>query len=254
VLITNGMIKLNDLIDYSNLNSEIDNNLITNLNSLQFMIVTNTTDTQIGGLINNNFSLSFVKEGINNHLHAIKKIESIKGKYPNLFQNHITKENVTCDEYSSLNDTEFAKIIEPGKENVYYEFLVDMCKSFTIMNYNNPVLLMENIVYYEQKIINNMILAPYDLKFRALLMPDIYQLYSLILILNRMQRTFLNEQTLPNLIRTIIQEYKSIVTICLIINIILLFSVAVITIVFVTKQLTIINKKLNIMLKFFHQE
>ena len=128
-------------------------------------------------MINNNFSLNFVKEGINNHLHAIKKIENIKEKYPKLFQNQITKENITCDEYSSLNDTEFAKIIEPGKENVYYEFLVDMCKSFAIMEYNNPVLLMENIVYYEQKIINNMLLGPYHLKFMALQMPDMYQLY-----------------------------------------------------------------------------
>jgi hypothetical protein len=251
IIIYNNTNKLNDVVNYSNLNSDIDNNLNSNINGIQFMLITNTTDNQLGGFINNNFSYNFVREGIGNHLHAIQKMENIKNKYTYLFTNEITKENRTCDELPAFNDTEFVKIIEAGKENFYNKCLINVCKAFGIMNNNNPTLLMENIIYYEQKILNNMMLSNYDLKLRALQMPELYQLFGLILILNRIQRNYLNEETLPIIIRTIIMEYKIIFIICLIINVLLLIIVAFITIVFVTQQLAIINKKLNLLFDFF---
>ena len=250
-IMTDSLEHLEDLVQYSNLNADIDNYLNNNLNSLQFMSTTNSTESQLGEYIYDDPSIEFVTDSISNHLYSMKLIETLKAKHEHLFGTALTRDNLTCSEMKDINDTYLYLLYKNGasKEELD-EFIVDMCNSYPIMKFNDQSLVMQNIIYLEQKILNRIFPMPYQARLYLQKSDEIYELYGLILILNSVLRGYLNEICLPDITQKLIGNYKMEIGICLGFNSICLITLMILQHYFVAMRLVVVNEKLNLLLKF----
>ena len=168
-----------------------------------------------------------------------------------LFGTALTRDNLTCSEMKDINDTYLYLLYKNGasKEELD-EFIVDMCNSYPIMKFNDQSLVMQNIIYLEQKILNRIFPMPYQARLYLQKSDEIYELYGLILILNSVLRGYLNEICLPDITQKLIGNYKMEIGICLGFNSICLITLMILLHYFVAMRLVVVNEKLNLLLKF----
>ena len=250
-LLQDSLTHLEDLVKYSNINTDIDNYLNSNLNGIQFMSFTNNSENELGKFIYDNESIRFVTYGISNHLYSMKLIEVLKSKHPDLFGSSITKDNVSCDEIAEINDTSLYLLSQNGRESSELKaFVVDMCNNYPIMQFNDQSLVMQNIIYLEQKILNHVYPIPYAYRMTLLKYDEVYELYGLILVLNRLLRSYLNKQGIPSIIDALIGKYKVELYVCLCLNSLCLIVVMILLHYFIAMRLMKVNSKLNLLMKF----
>ena len=129
-------------------------------------------------------------------------------------------------------------------------FIVDMCNSYAIMQFNDQSLVMQNIIYLEQKVLNNAFPMIYSYRIMLIGFDEVYELYGLILVLNRLLRSYLNEQGIPSIISELIGRYKIELYVLLSINSLCLILVMILLHYFVAMRLMKVNSKLNLLMKF----
>lgn len=129
-------------------------------------------------------------------------------------------------------------------------FVVDMCNNYPIMQFNDQSLVMQNIIYLEQKILNNVYPMPYAYRMTLLKYDEVYELYGLILVLNRLLRSYLNKQGIPSIIDDLIGKYKVELYVCLCLNSLCLIVVMILLHYFIAMRLMKVNSKLNLLMKF----
>ena len=118
------------------------------------------------------------------------------------------------------------------------------------MQFNDQSLVMQNIIYLEQKILNNVFPMIYSYRIMLLAFDEVYELYGLILVLHRLLRSYLNEQGIPSIINELINRYKIELYVLLSVNSLCLIIVMILLHYFIAMRLMKVNTKLNLLMKF----
>ena len=190
---------LKTLVTFVNYNAEIDNYLSFVLNSLQIMIITNTSQYDFGFFIHSNESEPLISNYIKEHLFVMKMIKNIEEKNPSIYSDISVFDHVSCEDLQTFQDSDFIAIIPEGEETKYYNYLTDVCNALGVMEYQRQDLVMNNIIFLEEKLLKGILKVEYNDKLKYLDQNELYEIYSLHLVIMRIIRSYLNEVALPKL-------------------------------------------------------
>ena len=246
ILMRSKLSTLRILVDYVNEMAEIDNDLSITLNSLQIMITANFSEYDLGYFIKSDKSYGLISLSIRDHLYLMKLSKAIELEHESTYKEISKFDNIGCKDLQTFHDTEFNAIIPEGKTEEYYNYLISLCNSYGVLEYQNQDLVMNNIIYLEEKLLSNIEKKPYESKLNQINIKELYELYSMHLIIMRIIRSYLNETSLPKLINQILNVHKKTFVICLCINFVIEIIVIILLICLISKKLLIINTKVGL--------
>ncbi len=237
---------LKTLVDFVNNNAEIDDDLTLTLNSLQIMIITNTSELDFGYFIKNNSNYPLISNLIRDHLYLMKLIKATEDANEGIYKEISQFDHIGCDDLRTFNDAEFESIIPEGEEDKYYRYLVAVCNSYGVLEYKSQDLVMDNIIYLENKLVSRIEKVPYSDKFTNLDLTELYELYGLHLVIMRIIRSFLNETAIPKLTNDVMSVYKTMFIVCLIANFIVECVIMILLECLISQRLLVINTKVGL--------
>ena len=179
ILMNNKFSNLKTLVTFINYNAEIDNYLSFVLNSLQIMVITNTSQYDFGYFVHSNISEPLISNYIKEHLFVMKMIKHIEEKNPGIYSDISIFDHVACEDLKTFHDGDFEAIIPEGESDKYYSYLTDVCNALGILEYQNQDLVMNNIIFLEEKLLKGILKVPYDEKLDYLDKDELYEIYSL---------------------------------------------------------------------------
>ena len=159
---------LKTLVDFVNNNAEIDDDLSLTLNGLQIMIITNTTEYDFGYFIKGNASYPMISNLIRDHLYLMKLIKATEDSNEATYKEISQFDKIGCEDLRTFNDIEFESIIPEGQKDRYYDYLIAVCNSYGVLEYKSQDLVMDNIIYLENKLVSRIEKVPYNDKFTNL--------------------------------------------------------------------------------------
>ena len=247
--------QLKSLIEYYNISSNIDNYITHNIISLMFMIITNTSQSELSILQKYESSDSFVIDNFQNILLDLRIVKSIENDNDKIYEVIKKFQNISCEDLPSLKDDNFLSAI-PGNQNeseinIYNDFLVKLCQSFDIFSLRKQVLIFKGITFYEQKVLNTITKGNYDDLMSNLDLKDLYGVFTLIFFLGDILRSYQNEIIIPNLLENTLHNHKILLVICLTLNLIFELTVMILLFIFISHKLIRENVKIVSLLKFF---
>jgi hypothetical protein len=237
---------LKTLVDFVNNNAEIDDDLTLTLNSLQIMIITNTSELDFGYFIKNNSNYPLISNLIRDHLYLMKLIKATEDANKGIYKEISQFDHIGCEDLRTFNDAEFESIIPEGEKDSYYRYLVAVCNSYGVLEYKSQDLVMDNIIYLENKLVSRIEKVPYKDKFTNLDLTELYELYGLHLVIMRIIRSFLNETAIPKLTNDIMSVYKTMFIVCLITNFIVECIIMILLECLISQRLLVINTKVGL--------
>ncbi len=250
ILMNSKFSNLKTLVTFVNYNAEIDNYLSFVLNSLQIMIITNTTQYDFGFFIHSNSSEPLISNYIKEHLFVMKMIKHIEEKNKEIYSDISIFDHVACEDLENFHDSDFEAIIPNGESKKYYSYLTDVCNALGILEYQNQDLVMNNIIFLEEKLLKGILKVPYNEKLDYLNKDELYEIYSLHLVIMRILRSYLNESALPKLINEVLTAHKNVFVICLTINLFLELTIMILLYFLIPKKLLSTNTKVGLFIYF----
>ena len=250
ILMRGKLTKLRTVVDFVNYNAEVDNDLSLVLNSLQIMIITNTSQYDFGYFIKNNASLPLISFDIQEHLFVMKMIKNIEKQDESTYSEISVFDHVSCEDLRNFKDSDFIAIIPEGEEDKYYNYLTDVCNSFGVMEFQRQDLVMNNIIFLEEKLLKGILKVEYNDKLKYLDQNELYEIYSLHLVIMRILRSYLNESALPKLTTQVLNAHKKIFVICLCINLFMELLLMILLYCLIPKRLLETNTKVGLFIYF----
>lgn len=240
--------KLKDLVQYNSINSKIDNYIYDNLNANQFLLLTNMTAYELSSLIYNDESMNYIQEGIAQYYLNLELLEVFLRKHSD-YQFIEETMNLTCGNLIEFKD----KIVNASEKELgvdLSQFIIELCSNTPIMKYNSEIIVQKEICYTMKKIANYPTKMNYQSKLNYLRNAIIYDLYNIVLILNRLLRAHVNGNVLPNQVKFISTQFRAVVSTCLVINSIFEIVIVIIILYFVMKKMIELNHVFMQFMKF----
>ena len=250
ILMKGKLKKLRTVVDFVNYNAEIDNDLSLVLNSLQIMIITNTSQYDFGYFIKNNSSFPLISYDIQEHLFVMKMIKNIEQQDKETYKEISNFDHVSCEDLRTFKDSDFISIIPNGEEEKYYSYLTDVCNALGVMEYQKQDLVMNNIIFLEEKLLKGILKVEYDSKLKYIDQNELYEIYSLHLVIMRIIRSYLNESALPKLTSQVLNAHKKVFVICLSVNLVMEFTLMILLYCLIPKKLLETNTKVGLFIYF----
>ncbi len=251
VLMKKEFYQLKNLIQYYNMSSEIDNYITHNINSLIFMILTNTTQNELCIIQNNYESNTFVIDNFQTILDDLRLVKSIENDNEKIYEKIKDFQNISCVDLPGLEDEIFLSAVLNDEEDNYNSFLIQLCESFDIFSLRKQSLIFKGITFYEQKVLNTITKGDYEEKIQHLDLNDLYGVFTLTLFLVDILRSYQNEIIIPNLLVNTLYNHKTLLIICLTANLIFELVVMILLFILISHRLINENVKMISLLKFF---
>ena len=124
--------------------------------------------------------------------------------------------------------------------------MVAVCNSYGVLEYKSQDLVMDNIIYLENKLVSRIEKVPYNDKFTNLDLTELYELYGLHLVIMRIIRSFLNDTAIPKLTKEVMNSFRLMIILCLVSNIIIEIVVMILIECLISQKLLVINTKVGL--------
>lgn len=217
--------KMNNLIDYCKINNSIDGYIFDNINSITYLYVTNSTSTFYSTLTNEDKEFDYVETGINTLYDLIQQKDSIEKKYNNIFPRLNQKINLNCS-ISIINDSYFQKAFIEGfdkNEDDYQDYGRALCKLFPVASTGSDSNILLEILY-NCEILYRKYKPNQDFdEIINLYVKDnkLFGLYTIILTLNRLIRTYFNDEIFIQEVNGIFDSFSYVFIIYLVLSVLL---------------------------------
>ena len=245
---------LKTITNFFKISTDIDNYLMMNINALPFMIITNTSEKTFGELIEDDtsdISDTYVMENYEGLTEYLKQMISLFNDNKHIKNKLNEFYSYSCDNISYLNNSIWMSVFKENESDIYNEYLVKLCKSFGLFNFNDQVALFKSLTLFEQKILNSITKKPAYEKFTFLDTNSLYGVFIIILILVDIIRTHENQVLLPELLNDTLKDQNLTIVLCLVANLIIEIILTLFIYFIVSKKLINVNKRMIMLLKFF---
>jgi hypothetical protein len=218
--------KMNNLIEYCKINNSIDGYLFDNINAITYLYVTNSTSkfySTLSSEVNEEFD--YVQRGINSLYDLIIQKDSMEKKYNNIFPRLNQVVNLNCS-INIIEDAYFIKALVEEfnkKENDFQDYGRALCKLFPVASTGSDSNIMLEILYnceiLYQKYKPN---KDFDEIINLYVQEDkLFGLYTIILTLNRLIRTYFNDNIFIEEVNGIFDSFTYLFIIYLILSVLL---------------------------------
>ena len=190
IVVLLGCNRLGYLVNYCEVNNEIDGYLFDNFNTLLYMYITNSTSEFYGEIIYSKKDINYLNEGINDFYEAIQEKETIESEHANLFPALYDIINLDCSQGMVQDDyfTEASKNI--GVE--YNEYFKGICKIFPVATTGNDNSMLLEVIYKIDQLYHRYEQSEFDDMFIQMHNSVLFDCYTLVLTLNRVIRNYFN--------------------------------------------------------------
>ena len=217
--------KMNNLIEYCKINNSIDGYLFDNVNSITYLYVTNSTSKFYSTLANEDEEFDYVQKGINELYELVQQKDAIEKKYNNIFPRLGQKVNLNCTE-GIIVDTYFQKAFVEGfnkNENDYQNYGRALCKLFPVASTGSDSNIILEILYNCELLYQKYKPNPdFDEIIRLYVKDEkLFGLYTIILTLNRLIRTYFNDDIFIKEVDEIFDSFSYLFIIYLVLSVLL---------------------------------
>jgi len=221
--------KMNILIKYCDINNSIDGYLFDNINSILYLYITNSTSYFYSQLVEESNNLDYVQDGIDNLYRIIKEKDLIESDYSHLFPRVGNIINLNCSEYVP-DDNYFMATFEELNLNIsYHDYYSALCKMFPVATTGSDTNMFMEILFNCEVMYHRF--EPnesFDEIFKLYIKRNkLFSLYTFILTLSRIIRTYFNEKIFSDEVNNIFDSFSYIfiiyLVLCVFLEIVIFF-------------------------------
>lgn len=238
--------KLKSLAVYCNINLEIDNYIYDITNSLQYIKLTNSSSTELSEQISDN-PTDYIYVSINALYSYIEYKEQMELINPKIFPPLGQRINLNCSEFQ-IDDSFMMKTLESLKGN-YNTYLSKLCNAFPVSTYGNDNTVLREILYLTNQMYNSYKQGDFETLITNVQKKNRFDLYTISLIISRIQRTYFNEVVVTDEVNSIFGYFTTTIYIYLVLNIVLELVIFLILNFLVLRRIKNMSIKLD---KFMH--
>ena len=219
VIVLLGCKRLGYLVNYCEVNNEIDGYLFDNFNTLLYMYITNSTATFYGQIIYDKKNIDYLNEGINDFYAAIQDKETIELEHKNLFPAIYDIINLDCSQ-GMMEDNYFESASRMlGVE--YNEYFKVICKVFPVATTGNDNTMLFEVLYMIDQLYHRFENLEFNLMFDQMHNSVLFDCYTLVLTLNRVIRNYFNNYIFIDEVNEQFKYFSTLIIIYLVFNMIL---------------------------------
>ena len=219
IIVLLGCKRLGYLVNYCEVNNEIDGYLFDNFNTLLYMYITNSTATFYGQIIYNKKDMDYLNEGINDFYAAIQDKETIELEHKNMFPALYDIINLDCSQ-GMMEDNYFesaTKILNVS----YNEYFKVICSAFPVATTGNDNTMLFEVLYMIDQLYHRFENLDFSLMFNQMHNSVLFDCYTLVLTLNRIIRNYFNNYIFIDEVNEQFQYFSTLIIIYLVFNMIL---------------------------------
>jgi hypothetical protein len=219
VIVLLGCKRLGYLVNYCEVNNEIDGYLFDNFNTLLYMYITNSTATFYGQIIYDKKNIDYLNEGINDFYAAIQDKETIELEHKNMFPPIYDIINLDCSQ-GMMEDNYFESASRMlGVE--YNEYFKVICKVFPVATTGNDNTMLFEVLYMIDQLYHRFENLEFKLMFDQMHNSVLFDCYTLVLTLNRVIRNYFNNYIFIDEVNEQFKYFSTLIIIYLVFNMIL---------------------------------
>ena len=219
IIVLLGCKRLGYLVNYCEVNNEIDGYLFDNFNTLLYMYITNSTSKFYGQIINDKNDIDYLNEGINDFYAAIQDKETIELEHKNMFPALYDIINLDCSQ-GMMEDNYFesaTKILNVS----YNEYFKVICSAFPVATTGNDNTMLFEVLYMIDQLYHRFENLDFALMFNQMHNSVLFDCYTLVLTLNRIIRNYFNNYIFIDEVNEQFQYFSTLIIIYLVFNMIL---------------------------------
>ena len=210
---------MNLLIEYCDINNSIDGYIFDNVNSLIYLYLTNSSSEFYSKLVDETNNVNYIKEGIDTLYDSIRRKDNMEMEHENLFPYIGTKVKIDCLEIT-IEDTYFKQALQILNIN-YDEYYKAVCSLFPVASSGSDTNIIMEILYDVEMMFQKF--EPRDFFNETFLLyvkqPKHYKMYTLILTLNRILRTYFNDKIFASEVENIFNSFSYIFIVYLVLSV-----------------------------------
>ena len=185
-----GCNRLGYLVNYCEVNNEIDGYLFDNFNTLLYMYITNSSSNFYGRIIYQNDDTDYLNDGINDFYSAIQEKETIESEHSNIFPPIYDIINLDCSKGMMPDD-----YFETAAKNIntsYEEYFKGICEIFPVATTGNDNSMLLEVLYMIDQLAHRFENVDFGIMFNQMRNSVLFDCYTLVLTLNRIIRNYFN--------------------------------------------------------------
>ena len=214
-----GCNRLSYLVNYCEVNNEIDGYLFDNFNTLLYMYITNSESKFYGKIIYQSDDIDYLNDGINDFYAAIQDKETIESEHSNLFPPIYDIINLDCSQGMMQDD-----YFENAAKNIntdYEEYFIGICKIFPVATTGNDNSMLLEVLYMIDQLSHRFENVDFGIMFNQMRNSVLFDCYTLVLTLNRIIRNYFNNIIFINEVNTQFESFTTFTVFYLVFNMIL---------------------------------
>ena len=214
-----GCNRLSYLVNYCEVNNEIDGYLFDNFNTLLYMYITNSESKFYGKIIYQSDDIDYLNDGINDFYAAIQDKETIESEHSNLFPPIYDIINLDCSQGMMQDD-----YFENAAKNIntdYEEYFIGICKIFPVATTGNDNSMLLEVLYMIDQLSHRFENVDFGIMFNQMRNSVLFDCYTLVLTLNRIIRNYFNNIIFINEVNTQFESFTTLTVFYLVFNMIL---------------------------------
>ena len=219
VIVLLGCNRLSYLVNYCEVNNEIDGFLFDNFNTLLYMYITNSTSEFYGNIVYQTNNTNYLNDGINDFYSAIQEKETIESEHSDLFPPLYDIINIDCSQ-GMMDDDYFEKATEKLGVD-YNEYFKGICKIFPVATTGNDNSMLLEVIYMIDQLFHRFENTDFPLMFNQMHNSVLFDCYTLVLTLNRVIRNYFNNYIFIEEVNAQFQYFTTLTIIYLVFNMVL---------------------------------
>ena len=219
IVVLLGCNRLGYLVNYCEVNNEIDGYLFDNFNTLLYMYITNSTSNFYGQIIYQEDNIDYLNQGINDFYAGIQDKETIESEHADLFPALYDIINLDCSQ-GMMQDDYFTKAAE--NINVEYnEYFKGICKIFPVATTGNDNSMLLEVLYMIDQLYHRYEQTDFEAMFIQMHNSVLFDCYTLVLTLNRVIRNYFNNYIFIDEVNTQFEYFTTLIIFYLVFNMVL---------------------------------
>ena len=219
IIVLLGCKRLGYLVNYCEVNNEIDGYLFDNFNTLLYMYITNSTSTFYGQIIYGQKDKDYLNEGINKFYEVIQQKETIELEHKNMFPAIYDIINLDCSQ-GMMEDNYFESATRILKVD-YNEYFKVICSAFPVATTGNDNTMLFEVLYMIDQLYHRFENLDFALMFNQMHNSVLFDCYTLVLTLNRVIRNYFNNYIFINEVNEQFKYFSTLIIIYLVFNMVL---------------------------------
>ena len=220
IIVLLGCNRLSYLVEYCEVNNEIDGYLFDNFNTLLYMYISASNSEFYGKIIDENKkNYDYLNEGINNFYAAIQNKETIELEHKDIFPALYDIINLDCSQ-GMIPDEYFGLVFDDYKEtNINYDdYFKVICKAFPVATTGNDNTMLFEVLYMIDQLYNKYERLDFAGMFNQLHSSVLFDCYTLVLTLNRIIRFHFNNFIFIDEVNKVFDYFSTLIIIYLVLN------------------------------------